>query len=169
MANVIYGNTVGGATLPKSYVLETEDGIRLTGVLVGEKTVMTATANDIRKGKIAATSDGIIEGEKDIPAYRTSTGRIVITPGKAFSIPLRGYDQYDYTKIQCIIAPYNTTIADSVASDMIVLNDSVFPVGSSEKISDITKNFDNKSIDFNITNNSSINYFIYFFTYRQED
>ena len=168
MGNVIYSNVVG-STLPKSYVLETEDGITMVGVLVGEETVMTATPNDIRKGKIAATSDGIVEGQKDIPAYRTSTGRIVIVPGKEFSIPLRGYDQDDYTKIQCIIAPYNTTIADSVASDMIVLNDSIFPVGSSEKISEITKNFDNKSIDFNITNNSDINYFIYFFTYRQED
>ena len=166
----IYGNTVGAGGLPKSYVLETEDGAqRLIGVLVGEETVMTATANDIRKGKIAATEDGITEGEKDIPAYRTAVGSWTVKPGQIFSIPLSGYTQYDYTKLQCMIVSKNTKPSDSVATEKIVLNDAVYPVESIEKISSVTKDFENKSIELNFTNNTEQTYYIRYYTYRQEE
>ena len=103
MSKIIYGTPVGGSALPKSYVLETEDGVQLVGVLVGEETVMTATANDIRKGKIAATENGIIEGEKNIPSYETTQSNYMIFSGENYSIPLEGTDKYDYTKFQAVI------------------------------------------------------------------
>ena len=165
----IYGNTVGSSTMPKSYILETEDGTQLVGVLVGEETVMTATANDIRKGKIAATADGIIEGEKDIPAYRTTVGAQIVLPGNNFSIPLSGYDKYDYTKLQCMIVVKNTKPSDSVATEKVVLDDAVYPVQSIEKISDVTKNLTDKSIELNFVNDTEQTYYIRYYTYRQEE
>lgn len=169
MSNVIYGNTVGGGgALGKSVIIQGDDGTELVGVVVGQETVMTATPNDIRKGKIAATEAGIVEGEKDIPAYRTTAGYRAIKSGAAFSIPLAVNDKYDYTKIQCIITPYNTNFTDSVAADKIVLGDAVYLVGTTEKIAVISKNTDNKSIDLNITNDSDVNYVIHYFTYREE-
>lgn len=166
----IYGNTVGVSSLPKSYVLESDCGTqKLVGVLVGEETVMTAKANDIRKGKIAATEDGMTEGQKDIPAYRTTVGFWAVKPEKTFTVPLSLYDQYDYTKLQCMIVLKNTKASDSIATEKIVLNDAVYPVQSIDKISDVTKNFENKSIELNFTNDTENTYYIRYYTYRQEE
>lgn len=166
----IYGNTVGATGgLPKSFLLETEDGVQLVGVAVGEETVMTATANDIRKGKIAATEYGITEGKKDIPGYRTVVGSRTIKPEQTFSIPLSAYDHYDYTKLQCMIVLKNTKASDSVATEKIVLNDAVYPVESIDKISNVTKDFENKSVELNFINDTEQTYYIRYYTYRMEE
>lgn len=169
----IYGNMVGssGGILGKTVEIISDDGTDLMGVVVDQETVLTATPNDIRKGKIAATEYGIIEGEKDIPAYRTERGFRVIKPGASFSIYFTpdDYDQYNYTQLQCMIAPFNTSISDSYAINKIVINDGVYMTESTNKISDVTKNSETKSIDLNITNDSDVNQFIYFFTYKEEE
>lgn len=165
----IYGNTVGGFAPVKVVQLELEDGTVLEGVVAEEAPVVDATENDVRKGKKAITSMGVIEGQKDIPAYRTTAGTRKIKPGDSFSIPLSGYDKYDYTKLQCIIVQYNTSLSDSVVADKVVINDYLYPVLSTEKISTITKNFTDKSIDFNIINDSENTYVIRYFTYREEE
>lgn len=165
----IYGNVVGGISTPKVFQLELEDGTVLEGVVAEEKPVITATANDVRKGKTVITSQGLIEGEKDIPAYRTTVGYRQVKPGEAFYIPLSGYDKYDYTKLQCMIVLKNTKPSDSVATEKIVLDDAVYPVESIDKISDVTKDFDNKSIELNLINNTEQTYYIRYYTYRQEE
>lgn len=170
MSKCIYGNTVGVSSLPKSYLLETEDGAQLVGVLVGEETIFTADAStDIREGKVAATEAGVVTGTKRIPAYETTQSFRVILPGRNYSIPLSLYDRYDYTKLQCVIAKYDSDPAKRMAADKIVINDNVYAVNSSEVLSNVTKNFDTKSIDLNITNDTDHSYLIYYFTCKEED
>ena len=170
MSNIIYGNTVGGGgALGKSVIIQGNDGTELVGVVVGQETVMTATPNDIRKGKIAATEAGIVEGEKEIPAYETTTGTRLITAGSEFKIPLSLRDKYDYTKLQCIIVVQNTDTTDSVAAEKVVINDAVYVVNSVTKLADVTKDTTNKSINLNITNDTDKKYYIRYFTYREEE
>ena len=63
LSSIIYGNIVGGSSgFGRTYLLEDEDGNQFTGVLVDELTLFTATAEDIKLGKIAATDSGITTG-----------------------------------------------------------------------------------------------------------
>lgn len=164
----VLGNAVIPPAALRTVIVEDESGNSFTGVVVGEEVVFTAGLNDIRAGKIAANADGVVTGTKDIPGYRTQQGFYLVQPGEAFSINLPAYDQYNYTQLQCIMAPFNTSVDDSYAVDKIVLDGAVYMTGSTEKISDVTKNDETKSIDLNITNDSDNIYFIYFFTYKEE-
>ena len=76
---------------------------------------------------------------------------------------------YMFTALQCIIAPYNTSLSGSVAADKIAIGNSVYSAGSSDKLSDITQNEETKSVDLNITNNSGKPYVIHYFMYKQEE
>ena len=62
-----------------TYILVDESGNEIPAVYVDSEQVFTATANDIRIGTVAANNDGIVEGEKEIPAYHTTTG-LALTP-----------------------------------------------------------------------------------------
>ena len=71
------------------YMLETSSGDKVYAQLASEEQVaLTATANDIRIGTTAVTQSGVIEGEKDIPAYHTTTGYRYIPANTEFKIPL---------------------------------------------------------------------------------
>lgn len=165
-----YGNPVGGFCYPKTYILTDENGTEMaTGVVVGEKTVFTATDNDVRQGLVYAGDEGVSTGTKDIPIYRTAQGLVIINPNENFSILLDKYEQYNYTKLQCIISKFNTTLENSVAVDRVVIDDSVFATGSTTVLASVTKNQITKSIDLNITNNTSNKYVLRYFTYRKED
>ena len=50
----LYGNVCGGFGNPKTYVLTDENGKEITGVLVDNLTVFTATPEDVRSGKVFA-------------------------------------------------------------------------------------------------------------------
>lgn len=165
-----YGNPVGGFCYPKTYILTDENGTEMaTGVVVGEKTVFTATDNDVRQGLVYAGDEGVSTGTKDIPIYRPAQGLVIINPNENFSILLDKYEQYNYTKLQCIISKFNTTLENSVAVDRVVIDDSVFATGSTTVLASVTKNQITKSIDLNITNNTSNKYVLRYFTYRKED
>ncbi len=61
--STIYGNLVGGIVgYGKTFVLVDENNNELTGVVVDEETIFTATAEDIKFGKIAATDSGVVTG-----------------------------------------------------------------------------------------------------------
>ena len=49
-----------------TFMLVYEDGTEVPAVFVEDKVVFTATAKDIRKGKIAATAEGVTEGTLDV-------------------------------------------------------------------------------------------------------
>lgn len=162
----INGTPVGSYShLGKTFTLVDESGAEYTGVIVDQATVFTATADDIKIGKVAATEEGVTEGA-DTRTYRTIQGYRLIPSGDNLSILLSDNDQYDYTELQCMIAPFNTSITNSVAVNQVVLKDSVYNVGSTTKISDVIKNSANKSIDLNITNNTDDYVVVYYFTYK---
>ena len=131
-----------------------------------EKVTLTATANDIRINTSAITDTGYTDGTKEIPAYHTRNGAIKIKANNAFKIPFYNM-RYDYTELQAMTAPYNTSTSDSVAVDRVVIENSVYNVGSTEVISSVIKNSTSKSIDFGITN-GGLDYVIRYFTYRKE-
>lgn len=166
----ISGNLVGSySSLGKTFILVDEDGNEITGVCVDNPVVFTAGDNDVREGMVYASDSGVSTGTKNIPAYRTTAGWKLVPPGQSFSITsLSSYDKYNFTELQCIIALFNTSKNDSVAADKVVINNCVYPVESTVKLSDVTRNSETKSIDFNIINDSNNIYVIHYFTYKEE-
>lgn len=60
---MISGNLVGGIVgYGKTFIIVDENNNELTGVVVDEFTLFTATAEDITKGKTAAVDSGIVTG-----------------------------------------------------------------------------------------------------------
>lgn len=168
---MISGNMVGSySQIGKTFILTDTDGNEITtGVIVNQETVFTATDNDVREGMIYASDEGVSTGTKNIPSYRTSEGYELIVPNSVFAITaLSKNNNFDFTSLQCIITLFNSDIENSNASEKIVINNGVYNVGSNVKITDVTKDHINKSINFNITNNSENYYLIQFFTYKEE-
>lgn len=61
----IIGNMVGGFALTssdESFIIIDSDNNEYVGVVVGEETVFTATAEDIVAGKTAGTEQGVVTG-----------------------------------------------------------------------------------------------------------
>lgn len=169
MSTVISGNMVGGAAAPlKTVILEDENGNQFTGVCVESVQIFDATDNDVREGKTYVSDNGASTGHKHIPAYETTQESWLFLPGETFSITLDYRNRYDYTVLQGFIAKFNTSFFDSVETDKIIFNNSVYAVNSTNEISNITKNFDTKSIDLNIINDTDDIYIIHYFTYRED-
>lgn len=166
---MIVGNAVGGMPLAKSFILETEDGQEIPAVLTNQEIVFTATPNDIREGKVAATGDGVTVGEKVIPSYHTTEMALYIPNGSEFIIPLPSMDKYEYTKLQVIICKFNTSMSDSVLSEKVAILDKVYNVGSDKALATIVKDRTTKSIKLGITNDSDHPCVIRCFTYKEID
>ena len=164
---MIVGNMVGGMPLVKSFILETEDGKEIPAVLTNQEVVFTATPNDIREGKVAATGDGVTVGEKVIPAYHTHQGNRFIKPGTRFTIPLPMLELYRYTKLQAIICPYNNSIPESVSAEKVSIDDKVYNVNSGISISVVVPNDEEKTIDLGILNSTDKPFILRYFTYKE--
>lgn len=169
MSNKISGNMVGSySPIGKTFILTDENGIELTGVCVDNQVVFTADAStDIREGMVAATDSGVVTGSAIIPNYETSTGAELIKENGDFKITLTMHDMYDYTKLQCLICLYNSSLDNSVATEHVVIGDDVYDVNSTTVVSTVTKDVDSKSIDLNLTNISNNKYVIRYFTYKE--
>lgn len=166
---MIYGNMTGAySSLGKTFVFTDENGKEFAGVVVEKEEVFDAKPSDVRINKTFVNSDGIMTGENTI-TYRTTQSNRLVLPGESYSIPLSQDDRWNYTKFQCVIAQYNTSINDSTAVDKVVLFDNVYATGSTTSLSNITKNEEEKSIDLNITNDTDNTYIIYFTTYKDEE
>ena len=168
MADGILGNAVGAFGFPKTYIMTDSEGNELTGVYVESETIFTATDNDVREGMVYASDGGVSTGTKNIPSYRTTQGKQIIFAGEEFIIKLKQYDKYDYTRFQCIITPYNTTLNNSVAANKVSINDNVYLVNSTDILSNVTKDADLKSINLNLAIDNDIDYVIHYFTYKEE-
>ena len=165
----IYGNPVGGALNAKTYELQYNGGTTpIMAVVVDEEKIFDATENDVRKGKVFASNSGVKVGTKDIPAYRTTQGAAIVLPNKSFSILLDEYNQYDYTKLQCVISKFDTSVKNSVAVDRVVIDDFVYAVNSTNALSSVTKNQETKTVNLNITNETSDTFVLRYFTFREE-
>lgn len=149
-----------------TYILVDEDGNEVPAVFVENETRFTATANDIRIGTTAITDSGVTEGTKEIPSYIVTEGFKVITDGSEYVITFPD-DLFDFTKLQAIICPFNSSLDDSVAAEKVVIGDAVYDVNSTEPLAMVTRDIDTKSINFGITNDSGAISILRFFTYKE--
>ena len=153
--------------IPKSYIFVDDNGNEIAGALVSQETVFDADVNDVREGKTFASELGVKTGEKVIPSYQTTNSLRAIKAGEEFTIPLVKNDLYAYTKFQAMICPYNGSLSNSLAVEKAVQNDSVYPVQSTEAISSVTKNDEEKAIYLGIKNETDVPYIIRYFTYKE--
>lgn len=161
-------NVGGGGSSNDVYILKTASGDTAYLQEESEEIVpLTATADDIRLGKKAVVNTGVVDGAKDIPQYRTTTGTRYILSNSALEISLPDFDMYDYTELQVLIMPYNSDMDSSVAVNKVVINGKVYNTGSTSVLANVSKNSANKTISLNITNGSTPTV-IRFFTYKEE-
>ena len=164
----IAGNMVGSySQIGKTFILADENGNELTGVVVDKEVVFTANDNDVRENMVYAGDDGVSTGTKVIPSYHTNHGTRYIPAGSEFTIRLATLDCYDYTKFHGMICAWNTSLSDSVAVDRVAVLDAVYPVQSTEVISNVTKDDGEKSIVLGITNNTDSPFVIRYMTYKE--
>lgn len=149
-----------------TFILVDADGNEYMASYLDSDTVVTATANDIRKGTTAITSDGLIEGEKEIPAYHTREGAKLIAAGD--ECKLSGMPDYNFTKLQALFCAYNSSMSESVATNKVSINRSVYSVSSTEVLATVTIDAENEAIVFGIVNDSDSPIVIRYFTYREE-
>lgn len=149
-----------------TYLLVTDDGDEIPAVVVEDVTMFDATANDIRQGKVAVTDSGVTEGTKEIPNYHTTTGTQFIPIGSEFDILIP--KRYDFTKLQAIICQFNTSTNESVSAEKVVIDDKVYATNSTEIITNVEIDYNDKKIKLGITNNGNTPYVIRFFTYKEE-
>ncbi len=148
-----------------AYILVDEDGNEIPAVLTDDKVDLTATSNDIRKGSVAVTDDGVITGEKEIPAYHTFQGYRIITAG---SLVKHTTEKHEYTKLQAMVCSYNTSLANSTATEKVVIDNHVYSVQSAEPIAQVTVNYDTGSIEFGIKNETTRPQILRYFYYKEE-
>lgn len=151
------------------YILRDDDGNELVGVLTDVKPVLTATADDIRKGETAVTEAGITEGTKIIPKYYTTYGDILVFSGDDFYIQLANKELSlaDFAKLQVIICEYTGNAKESKAAEFVVIDNAVYAVQSSAKIADVTKDTENNIINLGITNTSEKDYVMRYITCKE--
>ena len=59
----VVGNMIGCySPIGKTFIIEDENGNEITGIVVDQEVVFTATAADVVKGKVAGTDDGVVIG-----------------------------------------------------------------------------------------------------------
>ncbi|MGN5456820.1 MAG: hypothetical protein ACI4XN_12565 [Candidatus Kurthia intestinigallinarum] len=159
----LYGNVAGGFGMPKIIEIVDDNGNSFVGTVTDSEVVLDATRDDVKIGKIFAGNDGIEEGN-DTKTYRVDTGTRYISADSEFKIILEDYDMYDYSQLQAMIMPYDTSMDQSTAVNKTVINNSVYNTGSNTAVSSVSIDNDNKAINLGITNGSTphiIRYFLY--------
>lgn len=168
MAEMIeFMDTSGSGEIPTTYILVDEDGYEIPAVLTEEEVELTADpVTDIRVGMTAVTEEGVVTGQKEIPAYIATEGSKLITAGSKFLLPIPN-GNYSYTKLQAIFCPYANSLTSSVAAKKVAIDGKVYPVDSTIPDATITLNSDDELVDFGITNDSGSPYLIRYFSYRE--
>lgn len=150
------------------YILVDENGVELPAVFVDNETRFTATANDIRIGTTAVTEAGVTEGTKEIPNYRAEEGIEVVPPDTQLDIS-KFSDMCEYTVFQAIVCEYNTSIANSVLSKKVVIDDTVYNVGSTTVLAKVTVDSETQTIKLGVTNDSDKNLLIRYMIIKEDE
>ena len=163
---MIYGNIVGtnNGGIGKSFVIKDENGNEAVAVMVEEETEFTATANDIREGVVAATDSGVTEGTKYIPSYNTSEGIQIIPANQSLYIRIK---DYEYTKLQAVVCPFNSSMTNSVSTEKVVIEDNVYEPHSTTIIAKVAINNDDGTIVLGIINDFGKPCLIRYFSYKE--
>lgn len=166
MAEMITYLDVGPTTYDaNTYILVDQNANEIPAVLTDEEVDLTATANDIRIGTTAVTDEGVVDGAKEIPSYYVSEGYRIVNAGSNFILPT---NDFDYDKLQVLFCRFDGNLDNSVYTDKIVINDGVYSVSSTAKLSDVAKKGAESYIDFGIVNNTEHRYVLRYFMYREE-
>ena len=145
----ISGNMVGSySQIGKTFIIQDQDGNEITGIVTGSEVIFTAGDNDVREGMVYASDSGVSTGTKNIPAYYARYGCKVFLANSQVIITV---PEYDYKSILIVISKYNTKIVDSTASIFTSIDNGMYEVGNSTKISDIIIDAVNEQIDLGIT------------------
>lgn len=133
-----------------SYVLTNADGTQKVYAQLSSKepVTLTAGANDIRLNTSAITNDGYTEGTKDIPAYFATYGRKFVLADNEVTLTS---PEFNYKNIMVTIAPFNSSVDESVEVNYASIDDSMYEANSTTKVSDITVDLENETIHFGIT------------------
>lgn len=150
-----------------TYMLIDENGDEIPAVFVENETIFTATENDIRIGKIAANQNGIVTGTKEIPTYQATEGHVVVKTGKELTISLFS-EMCQYTTLQVIVCKYNTTIANSVSAEKVVINDNVYDVRSSVSLANVTVDSQNQTIKLGLINDTDSSLVVRYMIIKEE-
>lgn len=164
MAESIENMTGDGGPM-RTFILVDEDGHEMQAFLTEEEVELNATPNDIRIGMTAVTDAGVTVGEMEIPAYHTSEGYVLVPSGSDVKIPPT--KNCDYTKLQALICAFNTSPSNSVATEKVCINNSVYLVNSTDAIAEVTVDTTAKIIDLGVINDSGKPQFLRFFMYKE--
>lgn len=134
-----------------TYLLVDENGMEIPAVFVDNETIFTATADDIRDGKIAANQNGIVEGTKYIPDYRAEEGIIYVKPGNPIEIGMFS-DMCEFTELQAIMYDWNSYGTSTVDLRKVVVDGYVYDVGNAEPVSKVTVDSETQTIKFGVVN-----------------
>lgn len=151
-----------------AYILVDENGTEIPAVLIDDPVELTAkAATDIRAGTVAITDEGVVTGEKEIPAYYVTEGTRKISVGSRFYIRIpKG--RHRYTKLQILLCTFDGTISASVSTDRVGIGEHMYMVNSSDPIATIYANDDDGTIELGLTNDNETPYVIRYFTYKEE-
>ena len=146
----------------KVVYLFTPDGGETTvyAQLVGEEKVdLNATPNDIRIGTKAVTNSGVVDGDKDIPAYYCRYGSKLVFAESEIVIDI---PEYDFKSLMISIASYNTKISDSISVNFVSVGTEMYEAKATTKLADITVDTTNERINVGITasEKSVVRYFV---------
>lgn len=161
-----YGNATGGFGMPKILEIVDNNGNTIIGTVTDSEVVLDATRADVKIGKKFASNDGIEEGT-DTRTYRVEAGAQLISTNSEFKIILEDYNMYDYSQLQAMIMPYDTSMDKSTAVNKTVINNNVYNVESNTIISSIVKDSVNKAVDLGIINGSTT-HVIRYFLFKEE-
>ena len=147
-----------------SYVLQNAEGTdQKYAQLASEDPIsLTATENDIRVNTSAITEKGYTEGSKDIPAYHSARGIKAISADSAINLVAEENALFSYTKFQASLALYSNSLSESVQVDKVTVDDSLYKANTTTKLSDLSVDYENKAVDFGITNGDTIAVMRYF-------
>ena len=161
------GGNDGSSEETQTYILVDEAGNEIPAVVVGEETVFTATANDIREGMVAATGDGVTVGTKEIPAYITTEGIQVTTAGSLFAISMTE-EKCSFTKLQAIVCRFNSSLSNSVSAEKVSIEGKTYAVNSTEVLGEVVADPKNTKISLGVTNEGDSLCVIRYFMYKEE-
>lgn len=136
-----------------TFILVDADGNEYTAAYLDSDYVCTAKEDDIRIGTTAITADGFTTGTKEISNYRAEEGCVTINSGRAMDIPVFS-DMCQYTVLQAVVCGYNTNVDDSVAAEKVVIDGTVYNVGSTEVLSTVEVDPELQAIKLGITNDN---------------
>ena len=162
--SIINGRACGGSPPLKTLTIVDENGQELLGVVVGKDVIFNATDNDVRENVTYASDMGVSVGTKVIPSYHTTEGAQIIMPGSEMILAT---EHYDYTKLQGLVCDFNTSLSNSVSTTRVVINNNIYDVLSTDVVSVVTKNNDNKSVVFGVANNTGKPQILRYFTYKE--